>query len=141
MSTQATELPSPAPTVTPDSVAFWDATSEGRLVLPRCRSCNEFIWYPRFFCPRCSSTDLEWCQVSGRGTIYSFTITRRGMGDYKDAGPYVLAYVQLDVGPRMLTNVVDCDEANLEIGLPVEVVFHDTGGSASLPRFRPLAGD
>jgi uncharacterized OB-fold protein len=80
----------------------------------------------------------EWLQVSGRGRIYSYTVNHRGEGAYQSSPPYVLAYVELDEGPRMMTNVVGADEAKLAVGLPVEVVFHDTGEGTALPRFRPL---
>jgi uncharacterized OB-fold protein len=92
-------------------------------------------------CPACGSLDTEWIEASGRGTVYSFTVVRRGAGAYRDAGPYVLAYVELAEGPRVMTNIVDCDPELINIGDRVEVVFHDTGQGAALPRFRPvLAG-
>ena len=76
--------------------------------------------------------------MSGRGAIYSYTINHRGEGAYQGVPPYVLAYVELDEGLRMMTNIVEADGADLAVGLPVEVVFHDTGAGAALPRFRPM---
>jgi uncharacterized OB-fold protein len=131
-----TVLPTPAPLINVETKAFWDATVQGKLLLPRCASCNTFIWYPRKFCPECSSFDVTWVEASGRGTIYSFTVNRRGQGDYRDMA-YVLAYVELDEGPRMLTNIVDCDYDKVAVGQSVELVFHDTGKGVALPRFRP----
>ena len=136
-------LPAPAPLVLPEVKPFWDGTAEGRLLLPRCEDCQVFIWYPRPFCPSCASTRVSWVEASGRGTVYSYTINRRGQADlsaYKEAGVYVLAYVELDEGPRMMTNIVDCDPDSVKIGQRVQVVFHDTGEGTALPRFRP-AGD
>ena len=136
-------LPAPAPNVLPEVKPFWDATAEGRLVLPRCLECQTLIWYPRPFCPACASTRVEWIEASGRGTIYSFTVNRRGVADlpaYRDAGVYVLAYVELDEGPRVMTNVVECEPDSVRIGQRVEVVFHDTGQGTALPRFRPATG-
>ena len=133
-------LPAPAPIVLPEVKIFWDATSEGRLLLAKCVECGQVIWYPRPFCPKCASTNVEWVQATGRGTIYSFTVNRRGAADlsaYRDAGVYVLAYVELEEGPRMMTNIVDCDPDSVEIGQEVEVVFHDTGQGTALPRFKP----
>jgi uncharacterized OB-fold protein len=133
-------LPAPAPFVLPEVKQFWDATAEGRLLLPRCEDCQTVIWYPRPFCPACASTHVGWFQASGRGTVYSFTVNRRGQADlsaYKDAGTYILAYVELAEGPRMMTNIVDCDPETVKIGQAVEVVFHDTGQGTALPRFRP----
>ena len=135
-----TSLPAPAPFVNPEVKAFWDATAEDRLVLPRCDKCQTWIWYPRPFCPECLSTDVTWTDVSGRGTVYSFTVNRRGtadLADYRSVGTYVLAYVELEEGPRVMTNIVDCDPDSIRIGQAVEVVFHDTGQGTKLFRFRP----
>jgi uncharacterized protein len=136
-------LPAPAPFVNPEVKPFWEATAEGRLLLPKCLECASLIWYPRPFCPSCASTRVEWIQASGRGTIYSFTVNRRGQADlaaYREAGVYVLAYVELEEGPRVMTNIVDCDPDSVSIGQQVEVVFHDTGQGTALPRFRPRSG-
>ncbi|HYW86134.1 MAG TPA: Zn-ribbon domain-containing OB-fold protein [Chloroflexota bacterium] len=133
-------LPAPVPFVNPEIKPFWDATAEGRLLLPRCQECQALIWYPRPFCPECASTNIDWFQASGRGSVYSYTINRRGQADlseYRNAGVYVLAYVELEEGPRVLTNIVDCDPDSVRIGQSVEVVFHDTGQGTALPRFRP----
>jgi uncharacterized OB-fold protein len=132
-------LPAPVPTIAPETAEFWAATAEGRLLLQRCPSCASVIFWPRFVCPSCHSTGLESFEASGRGTIYSFTLTTRGILDYKDCGPYVLAFVALEEGPKMMTNIVDAEPAELFIGQAVEVVFHDTGEGSALPRFRPAA--
>ena len=111
-------------------------------MLPRCQDCQTLIWYPRPFCPDCGSLSVGWEQASGRGTIYSYTVNRRGAGDlaeYRTVDPYVLAYVDLEEGPRVMTNIVDCDPDSVAIGQAVEVVFHDTGQGTALPRFRPPA--
>jgi uncharacterized OB-fold protein len=131
------KLPAPAPAVSPETAAFWEATTAGRLVLPRCRSCGTVIWYPRALCPECHSTDIEWIDASGRGVVYSFTVSRRGEGEYREAAPYVLAYVELDEGPRVLTNLVDVKPVNVTVGMPVVATYADTGAGAALVRFRP----
>jgi uncharacterized OB-fold protein len=132
-------LPAPAPPVNPETRQFWDATAQGRLLLRRCLDCGSAIWYPRAICPDCSSLDTEWFQATGRGVIYSYTVNHRGAGAYAAAAPYVLAYVQLDEGPRIMTNITGADHAALTVGLPVEVTFDDTGEGSALPRFRPAA--
>jgi hypothetical protein len=129
-------LPAPPPQVNVETKAFWDATAEGKLLLPRCDACGIVIWYPRAFCPECSSFDISWFEATGHGTVYSFTINRRGQGDYRDLA-YVVAYVELDEGPRLLTNIVDCDPETISVGQAVQVVFHPTSSGAALPRFRP----
>ena len=133
-------LPVPAPEVNPETAPFWDATSEGRLLLKRCLDCGSVIWYPRAICPDCASLRTEWFQASGRGHVYSYTVNHRTEGAYSGAAPLVLAYVELDEGPRVMTNIVDAEAGGLAIGLPVEVVFHGTGEGSALPRFRPVAG-
>lgn len=135
--TDRTDLPAPAPLVNPETKPFWDATAEGRLLLPRCDGCQQLIWYPRAICPSCHHASTTWEELSGRGTVYSFTVTRKGQGRWASAAPYVVAYVELDEGPRLLTNVVDCDPDAVHIGQPVEVAFADTGEGTALPRFRP----
>jgi uncharacterized OB-fold protein len=137
MSSPQMSLPTPAPTPTAETEQFWAATGEGRLLLARCRSCGHLIWYPRSVCPDCHSFDTEWVEASGRGTVYSFTVSRRGEGSWREAAPYVIAVVELDEGPRLMTNIVDCDVDNLGIGQPVEVAFADTGEDNALVRFRP----
>lgn len=131
-------LPIPVPTVSPEAKPFWDATAEGRLVLQRCSDCGSVIWYPRAHCPSCSGARLELFEASGRGIVYSFTVIRRGgAGPYRDCMPYVLAYVELDEGPRLMTNLVDCHVDSIEIGAAVEAVYHRTGEGPALVRFHP----
>ena len=132
------QLPVPPPLVIPETKPFWDGTKAGRLVLPRCLRCSFVIWYPRQFCPECGHTPVEWFEASGHGSIYSFTIVRRGEGAYRDTPQYVLAFVELQEGPRVMTNLIDCNPAQLRIGEPVRAVFCDAGDSAALLRFRPL---
>lgn len=83
--------------------------------------------------------DITWKAASGTGIIYSFTVARRATGQYREAAPYVLAYVELDEGPRLMTNIVGCPVDQVAIGQPVEVVFHDTGDGSALPRFQPAS--
>jgi uncharacterized OB-fold protein len=140
MTTQQQVLPAPAPVVLPEIKTFWDATAAGKLLLPRCEDCGHVIWYPRPFCPDCGSLRVNWIEASGRGTVYSFTINRRGTADlpeYRQVGTYVLAYVELEEGPRVMTNIVDCEPESVRIGQAVQVVFHDTGQGSALARFRP----
>lgn len=132
-------LPTRAPRTNEDTGPFWAATAEGRLTLQRCTACDTVIWWPRAVCPVCSSFDLEWFDATGEGTIYSYTIVHQSPGRrWSEATPYVVAYVELDEGPRLMTNIVECDPAAVAIDDRVTVVFHDTGEGSALPRFRPL---
>ncbi|MEL7158996.1 MAG: OB-fold domain-containing protein, partial [Actinomycetota bacterium] len=104
------DLPTRAPRTNEDSAPFWAATAEGRLTLQRCRSCETVIWWPRSLCPQCASFDLDWFTASGRGTVYSYTVVHRSQGrTWNEVTPYVLAYVELDEGPRLMTNIVGGD--------------------------------
>jgi uncharacterized OB-fold protein len=132
-----TELPTPMPATNPETRPFWAATTEGRLVLARCGN-GHVIWYPRVICPDCHSTGVEWITASGRGRIYTYTVVHRARGAYQDATPYVVAYVELAEGPRIVTNIVGADPSTVHIGQEVEAVFADTGGDAALVRFRPV---
>ena len=89
-------------------------------------------------CPKCLALEHEWTALSGRGTIYSFIIVHRPQhpGFFNDV-PYNVAIVELDEGIRMHTNVVECSNDELRIGLPVEVVFEKVDDEVTLPKFRP----
>lgn len=129
-------IPCPTPTVTPETAPFWRAAAEGRLVLQSCDSCGTVIWYPRSVCPMCSSRSLVWQEATGVGRIYSFTIVHRGQGEYGESNPYVLAFVELDEGPRIITNILDAELDDLEIGARVEAMFQVVSGECGLVRFR-----
>jgi uncharacterized OB-fold protein len=130
-------LPAPVPAINPETRPFWDATTEGVLRLARCTGCGHVIWYPRVICPDCHGVDVEWITASGRGRVHTFTVVRRARGAYAEAAPYVVAYVELAEGPRIVTNIVDTDPATVHIGQPVVATFDDTGAGAALVRFRP----
>jgi hypothetical protein len=133
-------LPSPAPETNTDSAPFWAATAEGRLSLQRCTACDTVIWYPRSLCPACSSFDLEWFDATGEGSVYSYTVVHKNPGrQWGAVTPYVMAYVELDEGPRLLTNIVDCDPATVTVDQRVRVVWDDTGEGTALPRFAPTS--
>jgi uncharacterized OB-fold protein len=135
-------LPAAAPRTdaVPELADFWAAAGQGRLLLRRCDDCGDPIWYPRTFCPDCGSLRTSWAEASGRGHVYSYTVVHRSaVPGYRDVTPYVVAYVELEEGPRVLTNIVDCDPAAVRIGMEVGVVFHDTGAGTALYRFAPAA--
>lgn len=133
------ELPARAPGIVPETAPFWEATAAGRIRLPRCLTCGLVIWYPREHCPA-GHPGVEWIDIEPVGSIYSFSIARRGQGSWSAVAPYVVAYVELDAGPRVLTNIVGCDPEAVAIGQRVVAEFHSTGddeGAPALVRFRP----
>lgn len=122
----------PAPFVNPENKPFWDAAAEGRLLIKRCKSCGQPHYYPRALCPFCFSDDTEWMEAKGTGEIYTYSVMRRGA-----PVPYALAYVTLDEGISMLTNIVDCDLDALAIGQRVRVIFKPSEEGAPVPVFTP----
>ncbi len=131
-------LPVPPPNPNLETQPFWDAASEGRLVLPRCEDCDHVVWYPRQRCDVCGGASVSWFEASGRGTVYSCTVTRRIPGSWRAAAPFVLAYVELAEGPRVLTNIVGCDPDAARIGQSVQAVFDPTPEGSALLRFAPV---
>lgn len=118
---------------------FWGAAAEGRLLVQECAECGERQFFPRSWCHYCGSAEIEWIESGGTGRVHTFTVIRRAteLLEFADAVPYVVAYVELDEGVRMCTNVVDCDPEDVETGMPVEVTFEDVNESVALPVFRP----
>lgn len=116
-------LPTTPPPYSPEAEPFWTAAAGGRLVLPRCDACGHLIWYPRSWCPVCSNDDVTWTELSGRGSIYAVSVLHRGMGPWVDSAPFVVAYVELAEGPRILTNVITDDPQAVRIGDAVQAAF------------------
>lgn len=115
---------------------FWDGCREGELRLQRC-SCGELRYPISTVCPRCLSTEYAWEPVSGHGRVFSFTVFRHSYNDgWADRVPYDVAIVELDEGPRLITNVVGIALEELRVDLPVSVVF-EPEGDVVLPRFEP----
>ncbi len=123
----------PSPVKNPETVPFWDAAAKGSLLLKTCRSCSQPHFYPRTICPFCNSDDTAWQTASGRGTIYSWSVMRRA------PDPWAIAYVTLEEGPTIMSNIVECDFDALRIGQQVEVVFVAAEDGSAVPMFRPLA--
>lgn len=121
----------------PTTEAFWTACGEHRLLVQHCRACGASQFYPRPFCLSCESNDLEWAESAGKGTIYSLTTIRMPVTPELPP-PYLLALVDLDEGPRLLTNIVGIDKA--AIGDRVEVTWRAREDLPPLPVFRPAAG-
>ena len=127
------------PTPDAETQPFWDAAREHRLLIKRCRACRRAHFYPRPFCPTCWSDDVEWEEASGRATLYTFSIVRHNdLPPFPDWVPYVAAVVDLEEGPRMMTNVVDCDLDDVVIGMPLEVTFREQAEDLTTPVFRPV---
>jgi hypothetical protein len=121
-----------------DTKPFWDGCAEGKLLVQRCAVCRAYRHPPSPVCPHCLSEKHEWVASSGRGTVYTFTVVRemRARG-WEKMVPYVLAVVELEEGPRMLTNLIDVAPEAVAIGMPVVATFAELDGTTKLPLFRP----
>lgn len=136
MSAMRFDLPTPDLETQP----FWDGARAGILVIKRCQACGEHHFYPRPFCPRCWSADVEWVEASGRATLYTWSVVHRNdLPPFPERVPYVAAVVDLEEGPRMMTNVVDCDPAVLEVDMALDAVFHPASDTVTIVQFRPAA--
>ena len=113
----------------PENRPFWEAAEQGRLLGKCCNDCARHHWSPRVVCPFCGSANTAWVPLSGRGRIHAFSTLRRA------DPPYTVAYVELAEGPRMLTNLVDMADADMQIGAPVQVVFRRTEEGRHAPKF------
>ena len=124
------------PRPTPETQEFWDGCAAGELRLQRCRPCDAHYFPPRPFCPDCLSDDVTWEAVSGRGTLHTYVINHRPAPGFE--GPYAIAVVQLEEGPRMMSNIVGVDQTPeaLVLDMPLEVTFEERG-EVQLPLFRP----
>ena len=119
------------PEAVPETQAFWDAAAKGKLLIKGCKDCGKKHYYPRALCPYCLSAKTEWIESKGTGTVYTYSVMRRA------PVPYALAYVALDEGVTMLTNLVGLDLDKIKIGQKVKVVFKPTVGGAPVPCFAP----
>ena len=133
------EYKKPLPVIQPYSQAFWDATNDGKFLIQHCNSCDSNIFYPRRDCPECWSNDLNWIEAEGKGKVFSFSITHEGVEPmFQGDLPIVLAWVDLPEGPRVNTNIINCDPEDVEIGMEVEVVYVKATDDVTIPYFQPV---
>ncbi|RJP16718.1 MAG: Zn-ribbon domain-containing OB-fold protein [Candidatus Abyssobacteria bacterium SURF_5] len=133
------EYAKPLPDITESTKPFWEGCKAGKLLLPKCRSCGQMFFFPNHFCPECLSEDVDWIDSSGKGVVHTFTIISRPPSDAFAADvPYVVAVIDLEEGPRMLSNVIGIPPEHVRVGMPVEVVFERVSEEITLPKFRPF---
>ena len=127
----------PLPRPYQDTETYWAAARDHRFVIQHCKSCGKHQFYPRGVCSHCLSSDLEWHEASGKGAVYSFSVNHRAPHPgFADEIPFVLAIVELEEGPRMMTNIVECNPDSVKIGMAVEVTFEDVTEEVTLPKFK-----
>ena len=132
----------PPPLANATSLPFWEAAAEHRLVVQRCSDCAHTRFPPAPICPECREGAFDWLEVPGGGSVYTYTTMHRPVAADMPL-PFVIAVVALDDsgGLRMISNLVDIDPAQVEIGMRVELVWEDMSDELAVPRFRPVARD
>ena len=125
----------------PDTQPFWDATRENKLMYQVCNGCSGVIFYPRAHCPSCGGLENTWKESTGNGTVYTYSVVMQSRHPaFKDLGPYAVAYVDLDEGFRLMSNIVNVKDPihDISCGMKVKVFWHKQGdGEISLPMFEP----
>lgn len=142
MSTDTTKTaaptPRPAPRVTAETKAYWQALHDGKLTLSECEACGKLSHPPQAVCAFCWGGKVKPKVASGRGTLNSFSVVRQNTDPaFKARVPYVLAYVDLDEGVSLLSNVVNCDIANVKVGMKLKPVFEQTSDATGVILFEP----
>lgn len=133
-SAYAKGLPEP----TEVSQPFWSAAKNRELRIQRCTRCRQYVFYPREMCPYCLTLTLEWVKVTGRGKVYSWTVVRRPTEPrFEKKVPFVFAVVELEEGPHLATNIVNCKLEDISMGMPVQAVFDDITPEITLVKFEP----
>ena len=130
-------VPKPKPRPAPESLPYWQAAREHRLALPKCEDCRKFWFPPSRTCPHCLSTKFSFENVSGKGKIFSFvTFHRVYRPAFANDVPYVVALIELDEGPRLLSNIMGVTHDQVKCEMRVEVVFDDYDEEISIPKFK-----
>ena len=128
----------PLPTITPDNQEFWNSTKEHAAKLQRCNVCGNFWYYPGPVCHHCGAQDWTWTALSGKGTIYSFSVLERAKGNpYENDVPIAIVLVRLEEGPVIMSNLFDYEPADLAIDAPVQMTYEDVNDEVTLAVFIP----
>jgi uncharacterized protein len=126
------------PTPDAETQPFWEAAKDGRFLVRHCLDCDEYHFYPRPFCPKCWGERVEWVEASGRAVLYTYSIVvSNDLPPFNERVPYVAAVVDLEEGPRVMTNVVHCDFDDLRVGMRVQVDYRAISDDVTIPVFRP----
>ncbi len=132
------ELHKPLPVPTPITRPFWEALAAGKVCIQRCDDCGAWVFYPRIRCACCLSDKLRWHEVSGEGTLYTFTIARQPTAPhFADETPQLLAVVELDEGVRVTTNLINVEEGEIRVGMRVKPCFDRVSEEVTLLKYQP----
>jgi uncharacterized OB-fold protein len=129
----------PLPIPNQDTKPFWDACAHHELIFQKCIDCNYTRWPPSYICSACHSFNYRWIKSKGRGKIYAFVVYHKAFHpSFEEDLPYITAVVELEEGPRILTNIIECDLSEIECETQVELVWDRVTGEFSLPKFKPI---
>jgi uncharacterized protein len=132
------EYKKPLPLITSVDKPFWEAAKRHELLAYRCLNCGAY-YSVVIECVKCSAPHMEWVRVSGKGKVYTYTVYHQLYNPvWKEDIPYNAAWVQLDEGPLILTNIVGFKNEDLHVGLPVEVTYDDVTEEVTLPKFKAV---
>ena len=129
------------PFIYEEELPFWEAAKQGQIKLQRCGSCGT-AWYPVGpACPQCFSMKWDWSLLSGRGTLHNYVVYHKAWTKWFESRvPYAVIQVELEEGPRLTANLVDCDLKDIRIGMPMEAVYENVTSEITLINFRPARG-
>jgi uncharacterized protein len=130
------QLPTSFIVMDSDSRPYWEGLKQGELRIQHCSACSQYVFYPRSLCPYCHTTQLSWEVVSGRGTIYTYTVAHQGFGAFAADVPFIVALVELEEGVRMMTRIIDVPREQVSVGAAVRVTFQSVAEDLTLPYFR-----
>jgi uncharacterized OB-fold protein len=142
MNSDITTADFPLPEINDWNRPFFESGFENKLKLQKCQMCSEIIYYPRSACPVCLSTEYKWIELSGRGKVYSYSIVwKPGHPAFDSFTPIILAAIELEEGPMMISNVINCAVDAIHINMPVVATYVQINSTISLPKFQPMQGE
>ena len=134
------EYDKPLPIVTDLDRPHWEAAKRHELLVQHCKACGHLSFPPMTNCSQCLSRDLDWQAVKGTGKVHSFIVYHQGwLPGYLKSTPYNVAIVQLDEGPRFISNIVGIDNDDIEVDMPIEVTYEEVAPDVIIPRFKPVS--
>lgn len=129
----------PLPTITSLTRPYWEAAKNHELRLQRCDDCGHVWFPPSYCCPKCLGDHMTWTKMSGRAKLWSWIdIWQMYYRGFAEERPYIVAYVELEEGPRLMSTIVDVEGSDLCCDMPLEVTFDDVTDEVTLPKFRVI---
>lgn len=139
VSDETTPEKHPLPEINPTNRPFWQGARDGKLVVQQCTSCESVVYPPRIACPHCFA-DVEWIESEGTGKVFTYGVVHRPSKPqvFDQRAPLITAVIELTEGGKILTNLVECDPEDVQIGMEVRVLFEEIAEQISIPQFTPV---